>query len=298
MPQTLAAPSGQFTARPIRSAMTPPEGPKTVPVLIPVASNPSSDNTYVVDFGTFTNLAFISIVQSVFVDNTNGTQALTISAQGTGQTVSFPVGAQGYMPILAPEKPVFTITAAGSVDTVVQFINVPVPSGLWSSGSSTTITGRMGGISKSIAPAAQPVVQAAAYTTGNLVGAKLTFSNVVRSGVNTGIIQGAQLFQRLTTNIPYDLLLFNADPAATTFTDRANFAVAAADQDKIIGVINFAGPALLTSALYYQATAAGIVVDLTATSGTGLWGALIARGAITYTTTGDLLALNLRMSQD
>jgi hypothetical protein len=126
------------------------------------------------------------------------------------------------------------------------------------------------------------VVQAAAYATGNLAGGKLTITDARPVGVQALILRSAVLRSKVATSIAWDLFFFKADPAATTFTERAAIALAAADFDKIAGHITFAATDLKLAAA--STNGAWVRQDL------GLWmkpetsslyAALVARGSIT-----------------
>ena len=93
---------------------------------------------------------------------------------------------------------------------------------------------------------ANPTVTAGAYSGGDIVGGLLTFycgdgnnSVVVITGVDVAIKSA------ITSTLT--LVLFNANPSATTQTDNAAYSLAVADVFKVISVISFSAvSALLT----------------------------------------------------
>lgn len=79
-----------------------------------------------------------------------------------------------------------------------------------------------------------PIIQAAAYATGNLIGGKLVFPAFARSVGSTGLLNMILLQAKQTFNFAFDVLLFHTDPVNTTFTDKGAFALHANDFDKVI----------------------------------------------------------------
>lgn len=146
--------------------------------------------------------------------------------------------------------------------------------------------GQVGG--EVVSVSASPTVQAAAYSAGNVLGGKLTFSSIARIADKSLTIQAAMLFSKAAqTGIPVDLLLFNADPSASTFTDKAALAVAVADYDKLIGVVHLYDWVSLGTPSLCQAL--GIALPaLPVSGGRDLYGVLVARAAITPASTSDL----------
>lgn len=132
-------------------------------------------------------------------------------------------------------------------------------------------------------------VTAALYTAGNAVGGKITFSNAIRVAGSGGVIQTCVLLDKAGQNVPYDLLLLNADPSATTVTDKSAVALNTADLGKAIGTVPLYGVVLGASATMGIATSGGLglAFKLPASS-TTLYGILVTRGAPTYASTSDV----------
>lgn len=144
-------------------------------------------------------------------------------------------------------------------------------------------------------------VQAAAYAAADLVGGKLTFTNVTRlagCGVTIKSILIGDQAANSAANSVYDLILFDSDPTGTTFTENSPLDVADADLNKIVAVVRFdgvAGTTLFTNVdnnVIYKAVE--IPVAPTTTS---LFGALIARGGPTFAATTDVfITLNVQQN--
>jgi hypothetical protein len=140
---------------------------------------------------------------------------------------------------------------------------------------------------------AVPAVSANTYAAGQLVGDKMTFAGMTRgsAGGLAGVIQTAMIQSKLAQTFLADLILFHTDPAATTFTDHAAFALATADFDKVALRIPFVAAdwsALhATGPCIAEVSAQGKLYKIAAGS-TTLYGALIARGALTLASTTEL----------
>lgn len=155
----------------------------------------------------------------------------------------------------------------------------------------TTGTPRVGRHTTAIKSA--PTVQAAAYAAADLVGGKQTFTSAARvpggSGVIRGILIGDQAANSAANSV-YDLIIWDADPTGTTFTENAVLDVADADLNKTIAVVRFDGVvgstlfSLSDNAVLYKA----VEIPFQASGSANLFGALIARGAPTYAATTDV----------
>jgi hypothetical protein len=130
-------------------------------------------------------------------------------------------------------------------------------------------------------------VTAGAYVANQLVGTKITFSNVFRPGIYSGIVQDAEVTDAAGQGVNYDLVLFNADPTGTTFTNGAAFAISDSDLTKALPPIlisvqtafNDNGISSATN-LSRAVKNAGAVRDL--------FGGLVTRGAPTYAVSTDV----------
>ncbi len=136
--------------------------------------------------------------------------------------------------------------------------------------------------------AAQTVTASSAYSSGNVVGGKITFANAVRVAAQGGIVQSAVLRDKAGQNVSYDLFLFDADPSATTVTDKAAVALNTADLGKGVGVVQFSGVALGAASTMGISTASGQGLAFKLGSGSSLYAILVTRGTPTYASTSDV----------
>jgi len=125
-----------------------------------------------------------------------------------------------------------------------------------------------------------------AYSVGDLVGGKLTFAGAARIAAGSGRVATVTVTDKGKQSQDLDLVLFDADPSGTTFTDNAAFAPADADLVKIAGVIPIREWGGFSDNSAGCARAVGLAFKLPA--GTSLYGALVARGTPTFASTSDL----------
>lgn len=141
-----------------------------------------------------------------------------------------------------------------------------------------------------------PVVQAAAYAIGTSIGGLLAFPNVCPASGASAIVQGATVTFASGVVPPMDLVLFSATPTGGGLTDRTAVVIANVDLPKVVGVLHLTDATLLgaTSPSIVQTTAA--VMPFRLSSGSSLYGVLIARGGVTLGTVTDaLVSLNVLM---
>jgi hypothetical protein len=120
---------GQLQGRTIQNALIPPEGPKAIPVNIPFSS--LGAGSVLVDFTLAFQQKKVSVIQTVYINNLNGSGRVTLVSQETGQSISAAAGAQAYVPIMAGREPKFTVTNQTADDLQLAFINVPMPAVYW-----------------------------------------------------------------------------------------------------------------------------------------------------------------------
>jgi hypothetical protein len=136
---------------------------------------------------------------------------------------------------------------------------------------------------------------------GGVVSVAATSGNVLGTGVlswavpPTGVIQNVDVEVASTQTAPMDLVLFNDNPTATTFTDKAALAVNAADYRKVIGVIHLTDSTSLGTPTCYQALGLGLAYKLPA--GTTMYGCLVTRGAPTFAAATDIGIVHVNVVQ-
>lgn len=126
----------------------------------------------------------------------------------------------------------------------------------------------------------------AAYTAGDLVGTKLTFTDADAKKTISGIIHSAIVTEESQQDADLELILFSDDPTGTTFTDNAAFDIAAADLSKIMcRIVIDDWTSDSDDSLAFE-TSLGCAYRIG--TGVSFYGALIARGTPTYGASSEL----------
>ena len=137
-----------------------------------------------------------------------------------------------------------------------------------------------------IAISQSPTVSASpAYSSGDVIGAKLTFAAAVLAAGGSGLVQSVTIDCKSAQTGAMDLILFNADPSASTFTDNAALAVNAADFDKVVAVVHISDWTNLGTPSFAQGQNLAMPFTLV---GPSLFGVLVARSTPTLGSTSDL----------
>lgn len=134
-----------------------------------------------------------------------------------------------------------------------------------------------------------------AYASGDAVGGKLTLTDVVANQTAWAEIVHVAICSDVLSAVPFDVIFFDADPAATTFTDNGALDIAKADLPKVIGVAHCSDVTALSGASIHQTTNLSLVFR--AAVGTRIFAAIVIRGAITLAATDDI-SIQIRIRQD
>jgi len=140
-------------------------------------------------------------------------------------------------------------------------------------------------------------VQAAAYAANDVIGGKITIANATRIAAGSGTIRSIVLNCKSTQTTAFDIIFFNADPAATTFTENGSIAVNAADFDKIFDGVVFAATTPWINVGTPSFAHASVALPFKLAAGTTIWACIISRGAPTFASTTDL-TLTLEIEQN
>jgi hypothetical protein len=130
-----------------------------------------------------------------------------------------------------------------------------------------------------------PALDTSAYAAGDLVGDKMTFSELLASS-GKAVINGARLEDLGGQAAELAVILFKEDPTNTTLTDNAALDVADADLDKIVGTLRFrAGQSSSGDYEQFDSSAVALLSDfrlpVNGTDGT-LYAVLKTEGSPTY----------------
>lgn len=141
---------------------------------------------------------------------------------------------------------------------------------------------------------AVPTTAAGAYAVGDVVGTLMTISNAARAGALSGVIESIIVADKANVASNLDLMLFGANPSASTFTDNAAYTVNVADFDKFIPGANVDNVfAAAGNRVVSYIPPAGIPYVLTTTT---LYAVLVARTGFTLASVSDIkLILGVRL---
>ena len=138
----------------------------------------------------------------------------------------------------------------------------------------------------------------AAYATGDNVGGLLTMQDVTLSEAGSGVIRFVQIMSKSLQTATFDVIFFNASPAASTFTNNAAQDIADADLPYVIGVMQCATVVALSGASIHQSGSVnGNGIPFRLASGRVLYAAIVVRGTPTLGSTSDL-SISIKILQD
>lgn len=144
--------------------------PRNLPKALTVDLDFSLQASYHINLELATERDRIDFVQSIFIDNSQNAQPLTITFWVSRQTVVCPPNAQGYFPVYVPEAPKMDISLPATVantDTRIQFLNVPMPACVWGVGAASgSLTGNFGNNADSLVPIAAGLVGDESFIMG------------------------------------------------------------------------------------------------------------------------------------
>jgi hypothetical protein len=112
----------------VANVIIPQGGPKCIPYNL----NFNGVSQATIDPSQALNMGMIEFIQTLFIDNFDNPNELTVTIQPTGQRLKIGAGKQGYFSVLAPNNPTFAFaTTAGAFFVNVQLINVPIQPAVW-----------------------------------------------------------------------------------------------------------------------------------------------------------------------
>lgn len=146
-----------------------------------------------------------------------------------------------------------------------------------------------------VVEAAPTVDTGGAYATGELIGGKLTLSNATAYTVYSGIISNVTIIDKDKEAADLDVVFFDTDPTATTFTDQAAFDPADADLLNIICTVSVTTDVSFSdNGMSY---ANNVNCPFRTPGSNTIYAAIVSRGSPTYTSSSDLL-LRVGILQD
>lgn len=122
------------------------------------------------------------------------------------------------------------------------------------------------------------------YTTGDVLGTKLTLNNVFARAGGTAILKSIFVQDKTKQSTALDVIFFDSDPSNSTFTNNSALAIADADLDKVIGTVSIVAGDYVAGSDNSVATKGGLDVAMApaAVTSSGLYAVLVTRGGPTY----------------
>ena|SRR5271170_6444497 len=112
-----------------QNQQVPDEGPKAIPLLL----NFANAAQFTLDLTNLEQRAFISMIQTLYIDASQTDDPTTITIEGTNQVVIAAAKTQGYYPVLCPNPPRFKFANASGSDIINIFlVNAPISGVVWS----------------------------------------------------------------------------------------------------------------------------------------------------------------------
>lgn len=147
-----------------------------------------------------------------------------------------------------------------------------------------------------------PTITAGAYSTGQDIGGKLTFTNALRPTVGSGYIVSVCVSDKNAQAIDLDFVPFNSNPSATTITDTVALDIDDADISKVAAPVNLGSASRFAFADNSTHCVGSLAIPVQGKTSAGapdgtIYGVLVARGAYTGASTGDI-TVTLGISQD
>ena len=127
-----------------------------------------------------------------------------------------------------------------------------------------------------------------AYTSGDLIGGKLTLAGVAPYSGAGILIQKVALSDLAKQDAAVDVVFFNANPDGTTFTDNSALDVADADLPKVAGFLSIAAGDYCDFNDNSIANKSDTPVEVKLNGTSVLYAVVVARDTPTYASASDL----------
>lgn len=119
--------TNQLSAVPVDTGKEPKSGSKAIPVTYDFSQAAS----FTTDLTAQKLQGKLTIFQSVYIDNSNNNQPITVQMSGLNQKISIPAQYQGIFPVFVSDQPVFFVSSQGSGTALVAFSNAHLPPAVW-----------------------------------------------------------------------------------------------------------------------------------------------------------------------
>lgn len=114
------------------------------PLIVPQSADLRTDTSAQFDLSPLIDKQTMDFISGAWVDNSANALALTLRVSGSQQQVIYPPYTQGYLPLLAPDRPIFDVSCASSPALIIPiiFYNIPLlPYLINTQGQPVTVSG-------------------------------------------------------------------------------------------------------------------------------------------------------------
>jgi len=145
---------------------------------------------------------------------------------------------------------------------------------------------------------AQLGVSGAAYASGDVLGdlSPIEIPNFVRNAGGTGLVQSLVINDLSNQSGAIDVVFFDSEPTATTFTDNSALDIADADLPKVIAVVSVTSANYKAFADNCVAILSAIGFPIQSLDNNSIWICPVSRDAKTYV--ADELSLTIGVLND
>jgi len=120
--------SNQYVSTPIPNTLRPKEGPKAMNFVF----DWTALGSYTIDLQNQQERNFLSMVQTVWIDNSLNMNVFAITFDTINQTIRVAAQSQGYYPVMVINPPRFVaVSTIAAVATKIALINVPIEYATW-----------------------------------------------------------------------------------------------------------------------------------------------------------------------
>lgn len=111
----------------VNNQRIPDEGPKAARINLDF----SLDTNFSLDITSDQQRGFLSMVQTLFIDNVLSPVPTAVNINSSGQIIVAPAGSQGYYNVLCPNPTRLQFSSTGGVLVPLFLINVPIAPTTW-----------------------------------------------------------------------------------------------------------------------------------------------------------------------
>lgn len=164
------------------NSLVPPEGPKAVTIPLDF----STATSFEIDFTQAYAQGVISVVQTLWCDNSGNADDVIFTVAGSNQTIVVPAATQGSFPVISAIRTKINVVSSATGIVKCIFLNVPLPIGTWSpDGSQVTIVGQPIEVTVTAGTTTAAAGASFSIVTGGTAQTAFTAASIVNGGIIT-----------------------------------------------------------------------------------------------------------------